>query len=56
MENHNIPLTPLETRVLESIIDNLYSEPGFTDIDANDISEDTKIQMNSLRGVLSSLI
>ena len=56
MENHNLSLTPLETQVLECLIDNLYAEPGFSDVDANDISEQTKIPTTSIRGVLSSLV
>jgi DNA-binding MarR family transcriptional regulator len=56
MENHNLSLTPLETQVLECLIDNLYAEPGFSDVDANDISKQTKIPTTSIRGVLSSLV
>jgi predicted transcriptional regulator len=56
MENHNLSLTPLETQVLECLIDNLYAEPGFSDVDANDISKQTKIPTKTIRGVLSSLV
>jgi DNA-binding MarR family transcriptional regulator len=56
MENHNLSLTPLETQVLECFINNLYAEPGFSDVDANDISKQTKIPTTSIRGVLSSLV
>jgi len=48
-------LTPLEQQVLGSLIDNLYAEPGFSDVDAKDISEWTGINKNSMGGILSSL-
>lgn len=56
MEKHNLQLTNLETQVLENLIDNLYAEPGFSDVDAKDISRNTGIPTKSIRGVLSSLI
>jgi Fe2+ or Zn2+ uptake regulation protein len=56
MEKHNLQLTNLETKVLENLINNLYAEPGFSDVDANDISRSTGIPMKSIRGVLSSLV
>ncbi len=56
MKNHNLSLTPPETQVLECLIDNLYAEPGFSDVDANDISRQTKIPTKTIRGVLSSLV
>ena len=56
MEQHNLSLTTLETQVLESIIENLYAEPGFSDIDASDLSCETGISTRSIRGVLSSLV
>lgn len=49
-------LTELESFALQSLINGLYAEPHFSDIDANDISHSTKIPNKSLRGVLSSLI
>ena len=48
--------TELEQKVLESLIDNLYAEPGFSDVDATDLSEWTGIPTKQVRGVLSSLI
>jgi hypothetical protein len=56
MENHNLSLTKLETTVLETLIDGLYAEPGFSDVDAHDIAKATKISTKSIRGVLSSLV
>jgi len=54
MENLN--LTELETKVLTALIDNLYAEPGFSDVDANDLSRYTKIPMKVIRGVIASLV
>jgi hypothetical protein len=56
MESHNLLLTELETRVLETLIDGLYAEPGFSDIDAHDIARSTGISTKSIRGALSSLV
>lgn len=49
-------LTAMEAQVMESLIGLLYAEPGFSDVDANDLSQDTGIPTRSIRGVLSSLI
>ena len=48
-------LTQMENQVLSDLIENLYAEPGFSDIAPIDISKSTGIPMNSLRGVLGSL-
>lgn len=56
MENHNLSLTELETTVLENLIDGLYAEPGFSDVDAHDIAKSTGISTKSIRGALSSLV
>jgi DNA-binding transcriptional regulator LsrR (DeoR family) len=56
MEKNNLNLTALETQVMESLIGLLYAEPGFSDVDAKDIAEETGIGTRSIRGVLSSLI
>jgi hypothetical protein len=56
MEKHNLSLTPLETTVLETFINNLYAEAGFSDVDAHDIANWTGIPTRSIRGVLSSLV
>lgn len=48
--------TQLEDQVLTAFIKELYAEPGFSDVSPQDLSEWTKIPMNKLRGVLSSLI
>lgn len=51
----DLHLTEMETKTIESLISLLYAEPGFSDVDAKDLSEDTKIPVTSIRGVLSSL-
>jgi predicted transcriptional regulator len=56
MEKHNLQLTSMETQVMESLINNLYAEPGFSDVDAHDLSRQTRIATKSIRGVLSSLV
>lgn len=56
MEKHNLKLTELENKVLETLIDNLYAEPGFSDVDAHDISKWTGISTKSIRGALGSLV
>ena len=56
MENHTLNLTKLETTVLETLIDGLYAEPGFSDVDAKDISKITGISTKSIRGALGSLV
>ena len=56
MEQHTLNLTPLENQVMESFISLLYAEPGFSDVDAKDLSADTGIPTRSIRGVLSSLV
>ena len=52
----NLSLTPLEQQVLTSLIDGLYAEPGFSDIDAKDIAQETGIDTKVVRGVISSLV
>jgi len=48
--------TQLEEQVLTALIGGLYAEPGFSDIDANDLAEATGIPTKQIRGVLSSLV
>ena len=48
--------TDLENKVLTAFINGLYAEPGFSDIDANDISQDINISTKQVRGALGSLV
>lgn len=56
MEPHNHSFTSMETHVMESLISQLYAEPGFSDVDAHDLSRETGISTKSIRGTLSSLV
>ena len=52
----HLNLTESEKTVLRSLINGLYAEPGFSDVDAIDLSHWTGIPTTSIRGILSSLI
>ena len=49
-------LTAMEEKVLSELIHGLYAEPGFSDVDAHDLTRATGIPTRNIRGVLSSLI
>ena len=51
-----IKLTQLEAQVLESLINGLYAEAGFSDVDAKDIAEWINTPIKSVRGALGSLV
>ena len=51
-----ITFTELEQQVLDALIGGLYAEPGYSDVDAKDLSRETGIPTSAIRGVLSSLI
>lgn len=52
----NLNLTQLEEQVLNSLISQLYAEPGYSDVDANDIARDIKVDIKSVRGSVGSLV
>lgn len=52
----NLTLTELEDQILQALIGQLYAEPGFSDVDANDLANATGISTKIIRGALSSLI
>tara|TARA_R110001632_G_scaffold55161_5_gene135116 strand:- start:340 stop:642 length:303 start_codon:yes stop_codon:yes gene_type:complete len=52
----NLNLTQLEETILTELIDNLYAEPGFSDVSPQNLSKNTGISMKSIRGVLASLV
>ena len=52
----NLNLTQLESQVLESLINHLYAEAGFSDVDANDIAGNIKVDIKTVRGALGSLV
>ena len=49
-------LTELESLTLTAFIRGLYAEPGFSDVDVNDLSSVLGIPTKVLRGVLGSLV
>ena len=49
-------LTELESLTLTAFIGGLYAEPGFSDVDVNDLSSELEISTKVLRGVLGSLV
>jgi hypothetical protein len=52
----DINLTELESKTLNAFIGGLYAEPGFSDVDVNDLSSELEISTKVLRGVLGSLV
>ena len=55
-EIQNLGLTEMESQCLQALIDNLYAEAGFSDVDAKDISNVTKLPIKQVRGVLANLV
>jgi len=51
-----IDLTVNEAKTIKSLIDSMYAEYMFSDVDINDLSEITNIPNKKLRGVVSSLV
>ena len=56
MNISELNLTELESKTLTTFVDCLYAEPGFSDVDVNDISECTGISTKTIRGALGSLV
>jgi predicted transcriptional regulator len=56
MNISELNLTELESTTLSTFVDCLYAEPGYSDVDVNDISECTNIPTKSIRGALGSLV
>jgi hypothetical protein len=50
----NLDLTVLEQKVLTTLINGLYAEPGFSDMDASDLVSEG-MDIKQVRGVLGSL-
>jgi len=50
----NLDLTVLEQKVLTKLINGLYAEPGFSDMDASDLVSEG-MDIKQVRGVLGSL-
>jgi hypothetical protein len=56
MNISELNLTELETKTLTTFIGGLYAEPGFSDVDVNDLSSQLGISTKILRGALGSLV
>jgi len=51
----NITLTDLEKKILFSLINNLYAEPGFSDVGVKEIANELDMSNNQVKGVIGSL-
>jgi DNA-binding MarR family transcriptional regulator len=56
MTINELHLTELEKLSLECLIEGLYAEPGFSDVDARDIATRIGRDIKSVRGALASLV
>ena len=56
MKMNELNLTELESLTLNAFIRGLYAEPGFSDVDVNDLSSILGIPTKVLRGVVGSLV
>ena len=56
MNISELNLTELETITLSTFVGCLYAEPGYSDVDVNDISEELGIPTKTIRGALGSLV
>lgn len=56
MNISELKLTELESKTLNTFVDCLYAEPGYSDVDVNDISECLSIPTKTIRGALGSLV
>jgi DNA-binding MarR family transcriptional regulator len=56
MNISELNLTELESKTLDSFIGGLYAEPGYSDVDVNDIASELGISTKIIRGALGSLV
>jgi hypothetical protein len=56
MNISELKLTELESKTLNTFVSCLYAEPGFSDVDVNDLSSELGISTKVLRGALGSLV
>lgn len=52
----NLDLTHLEKTFLEAFINDLYAEPGFSDINPKDMATAMKKNIKTVKGVMGSLV
>lgn len=51
-----IDITTRENKLLQALIEALYAEPGFTDVDVNDLARSTKFSVEVTKGLVGSLV
>lgn len=56
MNIKDLNLTELEEQTLTSLINGLYAEAGFSDVDAKDIAQWINKDIKSVRGAVGSLV
>jgi DNA-binding MarR family transcriptional regulator len=56
MNISELNLTELEEKTLSTFVSCLYAEPGYSDVDVNDLSEELGISTKIIRGALGSLV
>ena len=56
MNINELNLTELESKTLNTFVSCLYAEPGFSDVDVKDLSDELGISTKIIRGVLGSLV
>jgi predicted transcriptional regulator len=56
MNINELNLTELESKTFNTFVSCLYAEPGFSDVDVNDLSEELGISTKIIRGALGSLV
>jgi predicted transcriptional regulator len=56
MNISELKLTELESKTLNTFVSCLYAEPGYSDVDVNDLSSELGISTKVLRGALGSLV
>ena len=56
MNISELKLTELESKTLNTFVGCLYAEPGYSDVDVNDLSSELGIPTKVLRGALGSLV
>jgi len=51
-----ISLTENEAKFVKELVENLYAEPGFSDVEIIDMARELKISTNSAKGIYGSLV
>ena len=51
-----IEVTNLEMQFLNALVNGLYAEAGFSDVDIEDIAKEMKVRIPEAKGVMGSLV